>query len=353
MASSVSRALAQREPAPPASRERFALRALIAIALGAGLFALWRAADVVMIAFGGILIAVALHALALQLRRFRPLPRRLALPVAILLVVTALALVAFLVGDTLVSEVGQLATQLPQAVDKLSEWLSRHGLGRALLGSFGSGEGVASSVSRIAGAAFTTVGVVANVLAVVVLGIYFAVDPGLYRRGALRAAPPAWRGPMAATIDAAYEALRKWLGGAALAMVAVGVLTGVGLWALDVPFALSLAVIAALLEFVPFIGPIVAAVPAVLVGFAVSPQTALYVALLYLGIQQLEGYLLTPLIQRWAVSLPPAAAVLAVFLAGVLIGIPGILFAVPLFVVLRVVVEKLYIERMEAGSGRA
>ena len=326
------------------------MRVLVALALGTALVVLWRAADVVMIAFGGVLLAVALHALASLIERFTPLPRRLALPAAVLLLVAVLVLIAWSVGGTLIAEFGQLAAQLPRALDQLTDWLGKHELGRAVLGGFRSGDGMGSSVSRLAGAAFTTVGVAANALALLVLGIYFAADPGLYRRGALRLTPAAWRGRVAATLDAAAAALHRWLGGAVIAMLAVGCLTGLGLWALDVPFALSLAVIAGLLEFVPFIGPIVAAIPAVLVGFAHSPTTALYVALLYLAIQQLEGYLVTPLVQRWAVSLPPAAAVLAVLFAGVLIGIPGLLFAVPLFVVARVAVEKLYLEPAEAAG---
>jgi predicted PurR-regulated permease PerM len=343
----VPREVASRDSGPE-TRDRYTARVLIALGLGTALVALWRAADVVMIAFGGVLLAVALHALADLIGRLTPLPRRARLPTAVLVVITALGLAAWLVGDTLVAQLGQLATQLPQALEALSAWLAQHGVGRAVLSSLESADGMAS-VSRLAGAAFTTVGAVANALALLVLGIYFAIDPGLYRRGALRLTPPAHRARVADTLDAATAALRKWLGGAVIAMLTVGCVTGAGLWALEVPFALALAVIAALLEFVPFIGPIVAAIPAVLLGFAQSPITALYVALLYLAIQQLEGYLLTPLVQRWAVALPPAAAVLAVLVAGVLIGVPGILFAVPLFVVVRVVVDRLYIEPAESG----
>jgi predicted PurR-regulated permease PerM len=192
-----------------------------------------------------------------------------------------------------------------------------------------------------------TLSAVAHALALVMLGIYFAVDPFWYRRGTLRLVPPAYRGRVGSTLSAAAEALRKWLGGVVVAMLVVGCLTGLGLWALGVQFAFTLAVIAAALEFVPFLGPIVAAIPAVLVGFGESPTTALYVALLYLAIQQIEGYLLTPLVQRWAVSLPPALAVLAVLAFGVLFGLPGVLFAVPLLVVAIVVVRKLYIEPLE------
>jgi predicted PurR-regulated permease PerM len=291
---------------------------------------------------------VALRALARLIGRFTPLPERAALPAAILALVASIGLVAWLVGDTLAGELGQLATRLPAALDKVREWLAQHAAGRALLGSLGAVNGM-ESVSRLAGVALSTLGAVANALVLLALGIYFAVDPGLYRRGLLRLVPPAHRARVAETLAATTDALRQWLGGAVVAMLAVGGVTGLGLWALGVPFAFSLAVIAALLEFVPFIGPIVAAIPAVLVGFGESPVTAFYVALLYLAVQQIEGYLLTPLVQRWAVALPPALAVLAVLVFGVLIGLPGALFAVPLLVVVMVVVRKLYVEPAETA----
>jgi predicted PurR-regulated permease PerM len=343
------REIATHTARPVEPRERgFAVRVLIALGLITALVALWRAAEVVMVAFGGVLLAIALRALAGLIARYTPLPERAALPGAILVAVTPIGLAAWLVGDTLANEFGQLADQLPAALDKARAWLAQNAAGRALLGSLDNAEGTAS-VSRLAVAALTTLGAIANVLVVVVIGVYLAFDPGLYRRGALRLTPPAYRARAAETLDAVADALRKWLGGVAVAMSVVGCVTGLGLWSLDVPFAFSLAVIAALLEFVPFVGPIVAAVPAVLIGFAQSPTTALYIAALYLAIQQLEGYLLTPLVQRWAVSLAPALAVLAVLVFGALIGLPGALFAVPLLVVVTVVVRKLYIEPAEAG----
>jgi predicted PurR-regulated permease PerM len=135
--------------------------------------------------------------------------------------------------------------------------------------------------------------------------------------------------------------LHRWLRGQLIAMAIVGIATGVGLWALGVPFALSLGLLAGMLEFIAFIGPIAAAVPAILLGFGESPLTALYVALLYLVVQQVEAYVLMPLVQRWAVALPPALAILAVVVLGILIGLPGVLFAVPVVVAAIAIVESL------------
>jgi predicted PurR-regulated permease PerM len=133
-------------------------------------------------------------------------------------------------------------------------------------------------------------------------------------------------------------------------MGAVGVFTYFGLLAIDVPFALSLATIAALLEFIPFVGPILSVVPALLIAFTEGPTTAVYVALLYLGVQQLEGSVLMPLVQRWAVALPPALGVLAVVIFGVLLGLPGAVFAVPMMVVTLALVRELYLEGRPSRS---
>jgi predicted PurR-regulated permease PerM len=291
-------------------------------------------------AFGGLLLAVGLRALADLLARHTPLRAPLALPAAVASILLVVGVLVWWIGDALASQFDQLVRQLPVAVTALRDWLAKTGLGRVALGSLGSID--AAAVAKLIGAALTTLGAVANVLLLLVLGIYLAADPGLYHRGVLRLLPARLR-PEA--LSSAAVALRNWLGGQLVAMVVVGAVTGVGLVLLDVPLALSLATIAALLEFIPFFGPILAAIPAILIAFGHDPVTALYVALLYLGIQHLEGYVLMPLVQRWAVALPPALGALSVVVFGVLFGLPGVLFGVPLAIVGLVFVRELVLER--------
>ncbi|UJB15414.1 AI-2E family transporter [Xanthomonas translucens] len=146
-------------------------------------------------------------------------------------------------------------------------------------------------------------------------------------------------------LDVADEALsasgqvwRAWLGGQFLAMLVIGSLTGLGLWLLGVPVALGIGLLTALLDFIPIVGPIVAAVPAVLLGFTVSPQVALGALLVFVVLQQLEGHVLQPLIQARAVDLPPALLLFSLFGIGVLFGPMGVVLAAPLTVVLYVLV---------------
>ncbi|MFC3128985.1 AI-2E family transporter [Coralloluteibacterium stylophorae] len=151
------------------------------------------------------------------------------------------------------------------------------------------------------------------------------------------------RAPAAEALADSGRALRLWLGGQAVAMLAVGVLTGLGLWALGVPAALGLAIIATLLDFVPLVGPIAAAVPAILLALTVDPRTGLLTTLLYLVVQQIEGNLLQPLVQQRAVELPPALLLFALIGAGLLFGVLGVLLAAPLTVVIFVLVKRLYV----------
>ena len=141
-----------------------------------------------------------------------------------------------------------------------------------------------------------------------------------------------------------HEVLRWWLLGKMVAMVLVGTLTTIGLWLLGIPLPVALGVIAAMLTFIPNFGPVLSAIPALLLAFVASPMSAVYVGLLYLVIQTVESYLITPLIQQRTVSLPPALTVLAQVGMGVLFGVPGIVLAAPMAAMAMVLVTKLYIE---------
>lgn len=175
-------------------------------------------------------------------------------------------------------------------------------------------------------------------------GLYLAAQPGLYRSGVILLFPKAVHDRVGETLDTMANALRQWLVGQLIAMAVVGMLTGLGLWLLGLPSALTLALIAALLEFIPLVGPIVSAVPAVLLAFTLGWSMVLSVALLYLAVQQVEGNLLIPLLQKRMVSLLPALTLVAVVVLGLLFGRPGVLFATPLTVVLLVGIKMLYVE---------
>jgi predicted PurR-regulated permease PerM len=176
------------------------------------------------------------------------------------------------------------------------------------------------------------------------IGLYVAAQPGLYKNGFVRLMPLEKRNRAHEVLSAVGMTLRWWLIGKMMSMLVVGILTSLGLWLLGMPLALTLGTIAALLTFIPNIGPVLSAVPAVLLALLEGPTQVLYVLLLYLVIQTVESYFITPLIQKRMVALPPALILLAQVLLGVLVGGFGLILATPLAAAALVIVNMVYIE---------
>ena len=205
----------------------------------------------------------------------------------------------------------------------------------------GGGEGVpsgfAGSVAGFLGSAFGLFGTLA---VVVIAGLYLAGAPGTYVNGALRLVPVAHRHKAKALCVEAGKALWAWSAGQALDMLVVGVLSGVGLWVIGVPLALVLGVLAGLFNFVPYIGAIIGAIPAVVIAFSVGSTAGLETIGLYLVIQGFEGNVMAPLIQKQAVHLPPGLTILSQTAFGAILGVPGLIFATPLTAAILAVMTK-------------
>ena len=203
---------------------------------------------------------------------------------------------------------------------------------------------VGDFVARAAGVVSGLLGALVGGFVIVIVAIYASLSPELYA-GALAAVLPKERRERLHTVlgDLATS-LRWWLVGRLASMAVVGLLSGAGLALLGVPSPITLGVLAALLSFVPNVGPVLSLVPAALAGLTVGPTTALYVVVLYLAVQTVESYLVTPLIQQRAVTLPPAIVIVVQLAFGAAFGLLGLLFATPLAVVAMVLVQRLWIE---------
>jgi predicted PurR-regulated permease PerM len=183
-----------------------------------------------------------------------------------------------------------------------------------------------------------------------VIGIYLAADPDLYLRGLTHLVPRAPRQITRELFETIGHKLRWWMLGQLVTMTTVGVLSYLALRLLGVPLALILGVLVFLLTFIPFIGAIVAAIPVVLVAFSEGPTIGLYAFAAYSAIEMFEGYVLSPLVQRQSVSLPPALMIAAQVLLGVLLGVLGIALATPLAAMAMVAVNRLYVEELLGDS---
>lgn len=319
-------------------------KVITALVIAAGFIALWQLRTVALLLFGGLLFAIVFSALTQWLQAATRLSRRASFGLTLVLLAAGTAALLWWIGGELSGQLRDLRQQLPAALESVRRWLSGTALGSHAVEAIDEIRQQDVPWARIAGAATLTATALGNFVLMVLLGVFVAMEPGVYREGFVRLLPVRHRARLSAALDDAGKALAGWLKGQALSMLFVGLATWIGLALLGVPLALILGVLAGVLDFVPFFGPIVSGLLAVLLAFVQGPDTALYVALLALAIQQLEGNLLMPLLQRWAVKLPPALGVLSVVVAGTLFGLPGILFATPLVVVAMVLVRRLYVE---------
>lgn len=302
-----------------------------------------------MLAFGAVILSVLIRALTRPLMRHTRLRERW----AVLTVVVGLGLVMtgtfWLFGSQVAAQLKGVSERLPQALESVRTWLEGSMAGQFILEQ---AQQIAPDSSWLEKAPrYFAVGAntVAHMFLMLFTGIYLAASPQLYVNGFVHLFPARQHERLRGALIGSGEALRKWLLGQLVSMASVGTLTALGLWAVGAPLPLAIGIMAGLLEFIPVIGPVLAFVPGVLVALTEGPQVALSAAIVLLLVQQLEGSVIMPFAQRWAVELPPAYGLIAVVAFGMMFGFLGIFFGSPLAVVLMYLVQRLY---LNAGRER-
>jgi predicted PurR-regulated permease PerM len=376
----------QRDPRPRQVgwRTRDILRAAALIAaVYLALQLLWVGRTVFFVGFFGVLLGITLSAGVDRLQRWR-IPRGVG---ALLLVLTGLGMLVglgSLIAPRIVEQAKELREQVPEVIDRAERWVQQRAGGLAQVietqpapvrqppdsggaeaadsagasqagGEPEQGPGPPVDLRRgltqqLAGAgqhffAFfsSTLAVLGGVLIIVFVAIFVAVDPGLYHRGLMHLFPHRSRAKAGEVLSATATTLRRWLVMQGIAMLAIGTITTVTLMLLDVRAAVALGVIAGILEFIPYVGPILSAVPAIAMALVDSPEKALYVAIAYTVIQQLEGSVLQPLLMKEGLELPPVVTLLGQALFSLVFGFLGLLLAVPLLATVMVPVRLLYV----------
>jgi predicted PurR-regulated permease PerM len=319
---------------------------LLAAGVAVGLVLAWTLAEVLLVVFAAIILATVLRAGADFVERYTPLSGRWALALAVTLLFVVIAGFLYLFGTQLVSEFSQLSSSLPQKIDELGQELGVSNLWKQLsdLPEAAPRNWIVSNIPNLASRTVQTLG---SILVIVSSGIYLAINPRIYRDGLVLLFPERSRARAGLALDTAGQALRLWMLGQLATMIMVGVAVGVGLWVIGLPSALALGLIAAILEFIPFFGPIMSAIPALILAFSNNVSTVLWVLALIIVVQQVENNLFVPLIQRRTVDLPPALGITSVVAFGILFGWLGLFFGTPLTVVILVLVKYLYVRGVE------
>ncbi len=320
----------------------FVRKTLIVLGLTVFALLLWKLADVLLLAFGAILVALILHSLAEMLSRYARIPERWSLTVATLVIFVLLVGLIALFGTQMRSQLSNVVERLPAVIDNFTQNL---GFGTVsddineMLDNMPSG-GLASRIAGIGGAVMSGL---ADFLLVVIAGIYIAASPRLYKQGLVKLFPMRHHERVESSLDASGQALKLWLVSQLIAMTCVAILSTLAFWLIGLPSPYALGLIAGLADFIPFLGPILGALPAVLFAFSMDGETALWTIVAVIAIQQIEGNVIFPLVARSVVSVPPALALFAILTASILFGTLGLIFGFPLAVVTYVLVKKLYV----------
>jgi len=326
----------------------FVRRVVVLLLILALFYVAFRGIHILLETFAGVLFAILLSSLAEWVRRRARIRYGLALTIVTLALIALTCGVGWMLANRLAIQVAELTEQLPKSFAPIQAYLGEHPWGRILLQQMpqttASLQEEIGGFSRLTGLVSGVAGFLEAVVVILVVGIFGAAEPDVYKQGILHVIPARNRQRAAETLDAIIFNLRWWILGQLLLMVLIGVTTAIGLWWIGVPLALALGFITGALELVPYIGPWLSAIPAALMALLVGP-TELWLTLgLYLGLHMLEGYVLVPLIQRRAVDLPPALTLVGQILLGSLLGIMGLFVAAPLTVVMVVLVKMLYVE---------
>jgi predicted PurR-regulated permease PerM len=315
---------------------------------------LWFAADVLLLLFAAVLLATLLRAATNGLVQLTGLPDRLALALVLLLAVAGLVALGLLLAPQVASQVPELVDNLGQAIERLQQRLGLATLTKELAKEVKLSDLLPSTAGVLGGATgiiSSSFGALANVVIMLVIGVYLAADPDLYLRGIAHLVPARRRQATRELLETLGQTLRWWMVGQLIIMAAVGVLTYLGLRLLDVPLALILALVAFFFVFIPFIGAILAGIPVALVAFSQGLGTGLYALAIYSAIEMFEGYILSPLVQRRSVALPPALTIAAQVLLGVLLGVLGVALATPIAAAAMVAIQRLYVEELLGDDG--
>ncbi|RFA26360.1 hypothetical protein CAI21_16845 [Alkalilimnicola ehrlichii] len=337
-------------------RDPFVHRVLVAVGITTASLLLviivWRAITVLLLVFAGIIFAILLAWLREQLSHYLRLSRGFALAIVVLVVLLLFSLLVTLITPLIVDQIQALADELPGYIESVEDYLRRFNWGRALLAqapevnhAFGNFENFNGDlIARMVGIFSTTFGFIAGVVLILFIAIYLAAEPSLYVHGVLRLIPLAHRARGKEVLAQLGYTIRWWMLGQMLSMSILGTLTAIGLAVLGIPYALALGLLAAVMTFIPNLGPILAFIPTILVALAVSPEHALYVLVLYVIIQNVEGYFITPLVHRRIIAMPPVIILTVQILLLTMVGFIGVLLALPLVACAMVLIRMLYIE---------
>lgn len=314
-----------------------------------------KAINTLLLIFAGILLGVVFRAARDFIHDTTNMNHGLSLALVLLLFVTFTGLIGYLLVPQVVNQADTFYKEVPKTWEMTKEAISGWGWGRELANEnprvqdfftakTGSTGEDYDMTERILSYLSFSASVIAAMVLIFVIAIYIAAEPKLYSEGFIRLFPIPRRKRVVQLMDEISITIQWWMVGQLCSMLILGTLATVGLWLLGVPYAIMLGALTAFMTFIPNLGPIIAAVPILLIALTAGVDTAIFTGIFYTVLQCIEGYFITPMIHHRAIDVPPVLIIVIQFLLYYLIGFLGVLLAMPLIGCMAVLVKRLYIQ---------
>lgn len=305
---------------------------------------IWNAFRLILLLFAGGLLSIVFYSASRWITRHTSIPQRVVLVMIIMITIAAAIFGSWFYGNLFYAHVNQFITNLTSAVDQLT---AENYVARRIYSEIAKWAQEISRTDLLTNLRVffsSTLGFIVDLFVIFFVGTYVGFEPKIYINGILTLFSNDYQPRIKQVVFNIYKMLKWWLFGRMVSMLLIGILAVFGLWILDVPMPLTLGILTAMLEFIPYLGPILASLPAIIIAFSVTPLTSIYVIILYFIIQHIEGYLVTPLIQEESISMPPALTLAVQIFFGFTTGGIGLLMATPVTAVVIVLIQMLYIE---------
>lgn len=300
--------------------------------------------SVLLLTLAGALFAIYFHGCASFFKKHLHTSSGWSLAISIIINLVLLVAFFWFVGARLQQQVSQLTDTLPQTIDNGKAYLQKTTVGSKVLHYLHSSGDSQKTMSIAKGFFSSSFGILSDIYIVLLLGMFFIASPFTYKKGIVHLLPSKAKDKGVHVLDEIHEVLKNWIKGQLFGFLFIAILTALGLWAIGMPLILTLALIAGLLNFIPNFGPIIALIPAGLIGLTQGTTTAILVLCLYTFIQIVQSAVTQPLIQKKMVNLPPALIIFGQVAMGMLGGFWGVLLATPVIAIIMTIVNKLYVE---------
>ena len=321
-------------------------RTVAIIALLVGVILIARVAfNVLMMALAGCLIATYFHGLGDIIQRHTHMQRKWAMTISIAASFIILGVLLWFMGTKIEVQINQLSNTLPHTISTAKAKLAENPLGQKVLDNF-SGSNSDKMANTVQAFFSTSFGVLGDVYIILLLGIFFTASPSVYKNGLLLLVPKPKKELGKHILNRISLSLKGWLKGMMISIVMITVMITAALSIMGIPVAMVLGLITGILELVPNIGSLVAMIPGVLLALTIGTNTAIIVALIYIVSQTIVANIVTPLIQKKIINLPPALTLISQLVMGTLSGALGIILAVPLLAIIIILIDELYVKEI-------